>query len=182
MKVKGDVWIDIGLAFLALSMAALLLSSCGEQRIPPPHKFRFSGGTAGIDALMIWMLTISILGIGASIALSSFVGKKIAGAGVAGFGSILVAALLVKAAIPFLPWVSLGMILIGSAFLIWYARKQMKAQDAVAAYACEVEGAVSDADVQELKARHALQQRMSGVKSIVEKSLTRVKATLEKKE
>ncbi len=160
---------------LALLATVVFLNSCGfglrkAPTLPKPNDH------ANIGSALVWMVTVSVFGIGASIAAAVFLPmKRMAVAAIAGFGSILGCALLVSAAMPFLPWVALGLILILVIAGILLLRNYVIATHCAVTYGHMIENAETDADVAMVKTVNATQQQAHGVKKIIEGALNKVK-------
>lgn len=152
-----------------------ILVGCGEARAVASAAKKPPGG-ADVNAMLVWLTTISIMGIGACIAAAVFLPvKKLAVAIGAGFASVLAMALTVKAALPFLPWVALGVIVLGFAVGVVLFRRYVLGLNAAVGYGCAVANAVTDEDVASVKEKHAAIQEAFGVKRIIDNVLAKYK-------
>ena len=126
--------------------------------------------------MLVWLSTISILGIGASIAAAIFLGaKKIAVAGIGGFGSILASAIVVNAARPFLIWLALalaGILVIAGIVML---RKYILGFEAAVAFGCDMSKADTEVEAQRVRDVHSHNQIITGVKTLIDKTIEKVK-------
>ncbi len=168
IKASSDYW--LGLAYLAFAAAAVIfaLSGCGEHRAA---RLPGGGGAPGHDAnqALLWIVVVSVFGIGACVTAAIFLPiKSLATAVGAGFITTLILAITVKAILPFLPWVALGVGLLAVVGVIWYFRKQTLATGAAVLFGHDMTQANSEVEAQEVKDRHALAQATIGVKTIID--------------
>ncbi len=121
-----------------------------------------------------WLVTLSILGIGASVAAAIFLPiKAIASACIGGFVTILALALFVSALTPYLPWIALGLTLMAIAAGIWYFRKYVLTAHAAVAFGKAAADVSLPMSIAQIKVQHAAQQTKLGVKSIIDDMLTK---------
>ncbi len=175
IKASSDYW--LGLAYLAFAAAAVIfaLSGCGKHRAA---RLPGGGGAPGHDAnqALLWIVVVSVFGIGACVTAAIFLPiKSLATAVGAGFITTLILAITVKAILPFLPWVALGVGLLAVVGVIWYFRKQTLATGAAVLFGHDMTQANSEVEAQEVKDRYALAQATIGVKTIIDDALNAVK-------
>lgn len=161
-----------------LFAASLTLTSCFGRRVPPPSVLHLGGSTDhDTSALLLWIATLSILGIGAAIAAAIFLPiKKLATAIGAGFAATLVLSITLKAALPYMPWVALfvGLCAVGCA--LWYFRQWVRATHAAVQFGCDMTVAESQEACEIVKLTNSTAQDKLGVKSIIDSVLTKVRA------
>ncbi len=155
------------------ALLSLMLVGCGGTRKPPIVPF---GMSSDVNVVLVWLVFMSILGIGACIAAAIFLPiKKLAVAGIAGFASILGIALFVKAALPYLPWIVLGLIAVAIALAVVYFRRYVLATHAAVDFGYLMTRAETDEQAALLKVTQASVQDRLGVKSIIDASLKKIK-------
>ncbi len=162
------------LLIILFAILMLTMVGCGGGIRPPAPPA--GKQDQSIDSILVWLSAVAVLGIGASIAAAVFLPiKKLSIAGVAGFGSILGCALLVKAALPFLPWIALGLVLLLVGAAIYYFSRYVLATHEAVRFGHDVAAAVTDEDVEATKQMHARIQDDSGVRGIITSALKSVK-------
>lgn len=147
----------------------LAVAGCGDVNVP-----RSAIGNA--DVMLVWMMALSITGIGLSVAAAIFLPvKHLAVAGMAGFGTILGLTLTVKAALPFLPWVALLMILAGAILGIIWLRRYVMATHAAVQFGLDMTAANTDVEAEAVKNKHAINQIKGRVDGIIDQTLKAAK-------
>ncbi len=172
-------WFEIActiLMIIAVIVAVMSLSGCGEARNVIDHAKRSSHGSGSIGGTINWLVTISILGIGACVAAAIFLPVKgLACAGAGGFATVLGLALIIPAIQPFLPWVALGIIVLAFAAGIWYFRKYVLATHCAVDFGTDMSRANTEAEAEVVKAMHATKQLQMGVKNLIDQTIAKVK-------
>lgn len=169
--------IEIFLFILALAILAISrLTACAkviQQDGPAKH---FFGVPADTSALLLWLVSIAVLGLGACTAASIFLPvKRLALAGAGGFGTILVLALTIKAALPFLPWVALAFAILGVAAGIVLFRRYVLGLHAAVAFGNDACNVVTKDELSRIKDAHAVRQLDLGVKTVIDTALSSIR-------
>jgi hypothetical protein len=156
-------------------IAALMLSACGDQRLGNGSGAGHAPNGSDANAMLLWLSVVAIAGFGACVAAAVFLPvKRLAVAVAVGCVAMLALALTTKAALPYLPWVSLALGVIGLAAGIWYFRAYVLSMQAAVAFGCAMEKAETDQDVAALKLVHAAQQTKNGTKRFIESALASI--------
>lgn len=168
--MREHLW-QIVIIVIIGGILALLATGCGHRAPPAPRIANpfSSAGNADTNALLVWMIMVSIAGIGACVAAAIFLPvKQLAVAGASGFATVLVLALTLKAALPFLPWVALGLFLIAGALVIVRFRKYVLGTDAAVRFGVDMTKADTQAEAELVKIKHATSQEKLGVRSLID--------------
>lgn len=115
----------------AVLLCCAALAGCAKRGLPPlvaPPGAVAPSGDADLGRLMVWICAVSFVGFGVSVAAAAWlpVGKRTALAGAAGFAAMIVAAICVKALLPYLLWMVVAMLLIGGALGVWFVRRYVR--------------------------------------------------------
>lgn len=113
------------LALFALALPVLSLNGCVRRAaakagdlVPPVPTTHGS-----LDAMLLWCIGLGIIMFAAGVAALVLLPAKTLGTAVSAGGAALVAtALLVRAALPFLPWIALAMLLIAAIWALYRGR------------------------------------------------------------
>lgn len=180
MKSRDWYGVLIPLAVIVGSLLLMMLCGCSGARAvasgapipkPPP-------GGADLNYVLLCTVALSILGIGASVlALVWLPTKRMALAGVAGFGSMLAIALTVKVLQPYLLWVALAGLAAAAVGAILAMRKLGTANTLAVMFGRDMSRAITDEDAEQVKATHAALQDAAGVRAIIDRILAKTKAT-----
>jgi glucan phosphoethanolaminetransferase (alkaline phosphatase superfamily) len=174
MKNFLNAWrVELVLLFLLLgALAVMSLVGCGAVRPATTVAHHFFQTDSGESSLLLWLVSISILGIGGCIAAAIFLPvKQLAVSGIAGFASVLGLALVVKAALPFLPYVALAFAVLAVAAGIMLFRRYVMGLHAAVLFGTSMSKAETDAQAELLKIQHAAFQEQIGVKGIIDTAL-----------
>lgn len=121
------------------------------------------------NAALVWIIALSIFGIGACVAAAIFLPvKQLATAIAAGFTATLILALTVKAILPYLSFIALGLGAIAVAIAVVYFRRYVLATHAAIAFGKEVSDPTSGLTLEQIKIEHAAKQKTAGVKTIID--------------
>jgi hypothetical protein len=172
-----NTW-DLILIYALIVAAIVWLNGCGGVRLTPTmtvaaaHELARQAEEKDAYSFLLWVAGISILGLGGCVVASILLPlKKIWAALAAGFGATLAISLTTRAALPYLPWVALGVGLVAVGVAIWYFRKYVLATHAAVLFGTSMTSAETDAQAAALKAQHAAFQQQIGVKGIIDAML-----------
>ncbi len=159
-----------------LALVILALTGCGGLHTGPVPISGHGGGSDGdTSALLLWISTGAIIGLGVCVAAAVLLPVKLlATSGAAGFGAVLVLALMLKASLPYLPWVALALGLIGLALGIWRFRQYVSGLNCAVKFGAAAANAETDTEIEALKNSHAAAQMRLGVKSIIDKAIAKI--------
>lgn len=158
----------ISYLMLCLAASGCTVRGPAHAALPPP------AGGSDLNALLLWAVAVSFVGIAASVSAVIWLPtKKLALSCLAGFGAMLGCAIGVKVIQPYLGYIVLGafiLLVLAAAYAVW--RMHLATRMAVA-FGKDMGGAITDDDAQAVKDKHAVLQAAAGVKGIIDKVLAR---------
>jgi len=161
---------------LALLCLCLFLNTGCSSRVTTPPVAKPPVAGSDLSSVLLWAAALSILGIGASVAALVWLPtKKLAIAGIAGFGTMLGVALTVKALQPYLLWIGLVVIAAFAVAVFLVIRKQGLASSMAVLFGLDMTKAETDAQAEQVKATHAALQEALGVRGLIDRLLQRAK-------
>ncbi len=164
------------LFFWLLSMMGCTTRAERHAALLLQEKQRHEGNYADTNTLLIWLSSMSIIGLGGcAVAAILLPIKKLWGALAVGFACVLSVSLTVKAALPYMQWVALGVGLVSVAAAIWYFRKYVIATRAAVCFGEAMTDANSEAEAMIVKSKHAVEQAKLGVKTLIDNTITKIK-------
>ncbi len=171
----------IRLVILLTCGAALCVTAgCFTPRVPGAGlpTLPVPAGGADLNALLLYAVGVSFLGIAASVAALVWLPtKKLALAGLAGFGAMLACALGVKVAQPYLGYVVLGSFVLLLAGAVYVIRKYHMTALAAVGFGRDMSNAITDEDARAVKRLHAATQEDAGVRKVMDKLIAKVDET-----
>ncbi len=176
LKTWGlEILVFVGLT--AGFIAVLLMTGCSwparrAAGVVTPPKETFTT----ISHSLNWLVTLSIMGIGASVAAAIFLPiKGLACAAAGGFATVLGLALIIPAIAPYLPWFALALVVAATGAAIWYFRKYVLATSCAVEFGKDMSKALTDEEAAVVKALHAGKQIKLGVKGLIDQTIAKVK-------
>ena len=169
------------LTLLVLALLAALFAGCAKRAPAGPGAAVPASPGSTLDAAMIWAVLVSMLGIAVSVAALVWLPvKRMALAGVAGFGAMLALALTVQVLRPYLMWIALAGVATAAVAAFLAIRNLGATATLAVLFGNDMAKAETDADAEQVKATHAAMQEAAGVKGAIDRVLQRAKATAAK--